>query len=147
MLFHTSEFIFLFLPVAVALHFILARFSPAAAIVGTTISSLAFYTWWKPPFVLLPVLSILANYWIASRISKAEDPLAKRLMIAGIVANLSVLCFYKYSDLILSIFQGRKPGVSDVPLALSFTTFVQIAFLVDIWRRRRPVEFAPYAMF
>jgi D-alanyl-lipoteichoic acid acyltransferase DltB (MBOAT superfamily) len=97
--------------------------------------------------VLLPVLSILVNFWIASRIRNAEELAAKRLMIAGIVANLAVLCFYKYSDLILSIFQGRKPGAPDVPLALSFTTFVQIAFLVDIWRRRAHVEFAPYAMF
>ena len=147
MLFHTSEFIFLFLPLAVILHFSLARIGPTAAIVATTISSLAFYIWWKPPFVLLPVLSILVNFWIASRIRNAEEPAAKRLMIAGIVANLAVLCFYKYSDLILSVFQERKPGVPDVPLALSFTTFVQIAFLVDIWRRRAHVEFAPYAMF
>ena len=76
MLFHTSEFIFLFLPAAVALHFILARFSMSAAIVATTITSLAFYTWWKPPFVLLPVLSILANF--ASRAPRARSRDARR---------------------------------------------------------------------
>jgi alginate O-acetyltransferase complex protein AlgI len=147
MLFHTSEFIFLFLPAAVALHFILARLSVSAAIVATTITSLAFYTWWKPPFVLLPTLSILANFWIASRFADLDERAAKRLLIAGIVANLAVLGWFKYADFVLSIFEGRKPGVAEVPLALSFTTFVQIAFLVDAWRRRASVAFAPYAMF
>jgi alginate O-acetyltransferase complex protein AlgI len=147
MLFHTSEFIFLFLPLAVALHFTLARFSVSAAIVATTITSLAFYTWWKPPFVLLPVLSILANFWIASRFAGLDERAARRLLIVGIAANLAVLGWFKYADFLLSIFQGRKPGVAEVPLALSFTTFVQIAFLVDVWRRRARVAFAPYAMF
>jgi alginate O-acetyltransferase complex protein AlgI len=147
MLFHTSEFIFLFLPAAVALHFILARFSAPAAIVATTITSLAFYTWWKPPFVLLPVLSILLNFWIARHIAAAPQAAAKRLLIIGIVANLAVLGWFKYADFVLSIFQGRKPGAPEVPLALSFTTFVQIAFLVDVWRRHAQVAFAPYAMF
>ena len=147
MLFHTSEFIFIFLPAAVALHFILARHSASAAIIATTVTSLAFYTWWRPPFVLLPVLSILANFWIARRIAGANDPAARRLLIAGIVANLAVLGWFKYADFVLSIFQGRKPAPAEVPLALSFTTFVQIAFLADVWRRRTRVEFAPYAMF
>jgi alginate O-acetyltransferase complex protein AlgI len=147
MLFHTSEFIFLFLPAAVALHFILARHSPHAAIVGTTITSLAFYTWWRPPFVLLPVLSILANFWIASYFTRLDERAAKRLLIIGIVANVAVLAWFKYADFVVSIFEGRKPGLPEVPLALSFTTFVQIAFLVDIYRRKARVEFAPYAMF
>src|SRR6187431_1420174 len=147
MLFHTSEFIFIFLAAAVALHFILARLSVSAAIVATTLTSLAFYTWWKPPFVLLPVLSILANFWIASRFVHLDERAAKRLLIAGIVANLAVLGWFKYADFVVSIFQGRKPAPAEVPLALSFTTFVQIAFLADVWRRRARVEFGPYAMF
>jgi D-alanyl-lipoteichoic acid acyltransferase DltB (MBOAT superfamily) len=147
MLFHTSEFIFLFLPAAVALHFILARFSVGAAIVATTVTSLAFYTWWKPPFVALPVLSILANFYIARQIARVPEAAARRLLIIGIVANLAVLGWFKYADFVVSIFHGRKPGVPEVPLALSFTTFVQIAFLVDVWRRRASVAVAPYAMF
>src|SRR5262245_41081521 len=75
MLFHTSEFIFIFLPAAVALHFILARYSASAAIIATTVTSLAFYTRWRPPFVPLPLLSILANFWIARRIAGATDHL------------------------------------------------------------------------
>ena len=45
MLFNSSEFIFLFLPLAVGLHFLLARLSITAAVVATTLASLAFYMW------------------------------------------------------------------------------------------------------
>src|SRR5262245_64229388 len=103
MLFHTSEFIFIFLPAAVALHFSLARSSASAAIIATTVTSLAFYTWWRPPFVLLPLLSILANFWIARRMSGADAQAARRLLIVGIVANLAVLGWFKYADFALSI--------------------------------------------
>ena len=63
------------------------------------------------------------------------------------MANLAVLGWFKYGDFLLSIVEGRRPNAPEVPLALSFTTFVQIAFLVDVWRRRGSVNFPAYAMF
>ena len=95
MLFHTPEFIFLFLPTAVALHFALARRSVNAAIAGTTILSIAFYAWWNPSFVLLPLLSIAGNFWLALRVIAAEPTRSRHLVITGIIANLFVLCYYK----------------------------------------------------
>ena len=58
-----------------------------------------------------------------------------------------MLGWFKYGDFLLSIVEGRRPHAPEVPLALSFTTFVQIAFLVDVWRRRDSVNFPAYAMF
>ena len=80
MLFHTSEFIFLFLPLAVTLHFALARRSVEAAILGTTISSFVFYAFWNPPWVVLPLASILVNYWIAQRMVALPELGARRLL-------------------------------------------------------------------
>jgi D-alanyl-lipoteichoic acid acyltransferase DltB (MBOAT superfamily) len=147
MLFNTPEFIFLFLPLAVILHFALARWSVEAAVVGTTVSSLAFYAWWNPPFVLLPILSILANYWLARRMLAAEPAGSRRLLVVGIVANVLLLCYYKYADFLLSIVHATKAAPPNVPLALSFTTFVQIAFLVYVHQRRSAVDFNRYALF
>ncbi len=141
MLFNSSEFIFVFLPLAVLLHFALARWSVTAAVTVTTLTSLLFYAWWSPPFVLLPILSIAANFLIAQAMRRSDDGTARRLLIIGIVANLAVLGWFKYGDFLVSIFEGRKPNAPEVPLALSFTTFVQIAFLVDVWRRREQVNF------
>ncbi|MGB9366654.1 MAG: MBOAT family O-acyltransferase [Xanthobacteraceae bacterium] len=147
MLFNSSEFIFVFLPFAVLLHFALARWSMTAAVTVTTVTSLLFYAWWNPPFVLLPVLSIAGNFLIAQAMRASNDAAARRLLIIGIVANLAVLGWFKYGDFLASIVEGRKPHTPEVPLALSFTTFVQIAFLVDVWRRRGAVNFPIYAMF
>jgi alginate O-acetyltransferase complex protein AlgI len=147
MLFNSPEFIFLFLPCAVVLHFVLARWSAEAAIVGTAVSSLVFYAWWNPPFVVLPIASILANFWLARRIVMAENATSRNLVIIGIVANLLVLCYFKYADFLLSIVDGHKPVPPKVPLALSFTTFVQIAFLVYVYQRRITFDFKRYALF
>jgi D-alanyl-lipoteichoic acid acyltransferase DltB (MBOAT superfamily) len=147
MLFNSSEFIFVFLPFAVLLHFALARWSVTAAVAATTLTSLLFYAWWNPPYVLLPVISIAGNFLIAQAMRAATESTARRLLAIGIVANLAVLGWFKYGDFVVSIFEGRKPNAPDVPLALSFTTFVQIAFLVDVWSRRGAVNFPFYAMF
>ena len=147
MLFNSPEFIFVFLPAAVVLHFLLARHSVAAACLTTTITSLIFYLWWRPPFVLLPVLSILVNFALGSWIVRADALTARRLMILGICGNMAVLIYFKYADFLLSIVTGMPVGAPKVPLALSFTTFVQIAFLVDVWRRREVGRFDQYSMF
>src|ERR1700704_5142273 len=98
MLFNTSEFIFIFLPLAVALHFLAALRSMTAAVTVTTLTSLAFYAYWNPPFVLLPLLSIGANFLLARAILAAGESSAHRLMIVGILANLAVLGYFKYED-------------------------------------------------
>src|SRR5256885_1407905 len=117
MLFNSSEFIFVFLPLAVLLHFAVARWSVTAAVVTTTVTSLLFYAWWNPPFVLLPMLSIGVNFLIAHAMrASGEDGNARRLLIIGIVANLAVLGWFKYGDFLASIFEGRKPHAPEVPL-------------------------------
>jgi alginate O-acetyltransferase complex protein AlgI len=147
MLFNSLEFIFLFLPIVVVLHFALARRSMDAAITGTAVASLAFYAWWNPPFVVLPIVSILANFGLARWIAASTPITARHLLIAGIVGNLLVLCYFKYADFLLSIFDGHPTTPPNVPLALSFTTFVQIAFLNEVRRRRMSFSFSRYALF
>src|SRR5262245_6140671 len=98
MLFNSHEFIFLFLPCAVVLHFALQHFcGMGAAIAGTTVSSVAFYAWWNPPYVALPVISIFANFFLVRSMLAVPRETAKLLMIAGIVANVLVLCYFKYA--------------------------------------------------
>jgi alginate O-acetyltransferase complex protein AlgI len=147
MLFNSQEFIFLFLPLAVMLHFALARWSAEAAIVGTTISSLVFYAWWNPPYVLLLIASLTGNFWLARQIVAVRPAGARLLLIAGIVGNVLVLAYYKYAGFLLSIVTGTPAAPPNVPLALSFTTFVQVAFLVDVHQRRIPLELGRYALF
>jgi len=147
MLFNSLEFIYLFLPSAVLLHFLAARWSVTAAVTITTISSLVFYAWWKPPFVVLPLVSVIGNYWLAREILASDKKAGHRIMLVGVVINLLVLGYFKYFDFLVSIVEHRNPILPEVPLALSFTTFVQVAFLVELERDRAPIVFRPYAMF
>jgi D-alanyl-lipoteichoic acid acyltransferase DltB (MBOAT superfamily) len=147
MLFNSLEFIFVFLPIALAIHFLAAGRGIAAAATATTLASLFFYGWWKPSFLPLPILSIALNFLLARLITRTGRDRARWLLILGIAANLLVLVYFKYSDFLLSIIEQRSPGAPSVPLALSFTTFVQIAFLVECYRRPPDMRLAPYAMF
>ena len=147
MLFNSLDFIYVFLPLAVILHFLTARWSVTAAIATTTLSSLAFYAWWKLPFVVLPLISVVGNFWLAQEILRSDKKTGRRIMLVGVGINLLVLGFFKYFDFLVSILDRRSPVVPDVPLALSFTTFVQVAFLVELERDRSPIVFRPYAMF
>ena len=147
MLFNSSEFIFIFLPLALGLHFAAARRGVTAAAIATTCSSLLFYAWWSLPFALLPLISIIGNFIVAHVIVSAPEIRARQLTIAGVVGNLLVLGYFKYSDFFISIIEARAPHPSAVPLAPSFTTFVQIAFLVHVWRKRSSIAFPQYALF
>jgi alginate O-acetyltransferase complex protein AlgI len=147
MLFNSPEFIFAFLPAAVILHFTLARFGVAAAAIGTTAASLMFYAWWNPAFLPLPMLSIAFNFVLARQLLNAGARRAKVLVVAGIAANLLVLAYFKCASFLISVVSGYALSLPELPLALSFTTFVQIAFLCDVYRRRTPVELPAYALF
>src|SRR4051795_5621300 len=102
MLFNSTEFIFVFLPLAVLLHFAVARWNVTAAVTATTLTSLVFYAWWNPPYVLLPILSIAGNFLIARVMRTATRNTARCLLVAGIVANLAVLGWFKYGDFVVS---------------------------------------------
>jgi len=147
MLFNSPEFIFLFLPAAVCLHFTLARWGKTAAAAGTSISSLIFYAWWNPPLVVLPIASVVANYWVAMRMTAAPGVIARRWFILGICANLVALGYFKYADFVLTIIDGRARPLPSIPLAISFVTFVQIAFLYDAYRRRVELDWRTYPLF
>ena len=65
MLFNSTEFIFVFLPIAVALHFLAGGGASSLRLSSPRLTSLFFYAWWKPPFIVLPILSIAANFLAA----------------------------------------------------------------------------------
>jgi D-alanyl-lipoteichoic acid acyltransferase DltB (MBOAT superfamily) len=144
----------LFLPVTLAGFFGLARLDRRAAASWLTAASLFFYGWWNPSFVVLLAVSIGFNYLMGLAIARASGDHARgTLMAVGVGANLAVLAYYKYAGFLLSQVL-RLPGATEagaslvLPLGISFFTFTQIAFLVDV-RRGLAREYSPihYALF
>ena len=140
MLFHTSAFIFGFLPVCVGGFFLLGGFAGSVwALRWLVFCSLFFYGWWDARFVPLLVGSILANHLVARairrRLRAGALTVAKRTLIAGIALDLGVLCLFKYADFLAHIVSPALPSLGiPLPLAISFFSFQQIMFLVEAWR-------------
>lgn len=142
MLFNSYEFIFVFLPIVVLIYYFLnKRKLILAAKAWLAVSSLLFYSWWNLQFLPLLLLSILVNYGLGRMLSSGAVRVNRKgFLIAGIIFNVGLLCYYKYADFFIStfndVFQQNIPLLKLLlPLAISFFTFQQIAYIVDCYRR------------
>jgi alginate O-acetyltransferase complex protein AlgI len=156
MLFNSYEFIFGYLPVTLAGFFLLARSSHRLAALWLAAASLFFYGWWNPVFVLLVMASIAVNYAFGYAIGHARlrsTQKAKMVLTVAVVTNLSWLAYFKYANFFianLSQLMGAELTMVNVvlPLGISFFTFTQIAFLVDVYRGiAREYNFIHYVLF
>ncbi len=120
------------------------------------LSSLFFYAWWNVWYLPILLGSILVNYTLAKSINnhdKSETARRKLLMIIGVVANVSLLAFFKHTDFLISninlVFSSSVGFLNlALPLAISFFTFQQIAYLVDTYRGKvTNTGFLNYALF
>lgn len=154
MLFNSYEFLFLFLPVVFAGFFWLARFDHRISALWLALASLFFYGWWSPKYVGLLLLSIVVNYSLAYMIGhKRGHAHAKLILIFAITVNLLLLGFFKYANFFIDtsnrVYDGSLHLVDIIlPLGISFFTFTQIAFLVDVYRGvAREYNFIHYLLF
>jgi alginate O-acetyltransferase complex protein AlgI len=151
-LFNSFEFLFLFLPAALAAFYLLARIGPAWALGSLALASLIFYGWWNPRDVPLLLGSIAFNHAIGRRLN---GPHAKPVLAAAILANLALLAFFKWRVMqagvgLSSASQGMSLSLTGalLPLGISFFTFTQLAYLVDIFRARaKPAGWLDYLLF
>ena len=162
MLFNSLPFIFLFLPVSFGVYFWLNHCRLVlAARAWLVAASLFFYAWWNPLYLPLILLSILVNFVIGNEIGRrrgrggreGRGPGMHGLLMLGVIINLVVLGFFKYAhffvDNLNMVFDAgfNLPEIV-LPLAISFFTFQQIAYLVDCYREG-PLEYdlLSYAIF
>lgn len=155
MLFNSLSFIFLFLPVALAGYYATLWIGLRRYIfVYVVIASLVFYSVWNPAYTILLIASIAVNYLFGVGIERARSPLAAKLLLtAGVVVNLAALGYYKYANFFIqsaNMVLGSNWTFIHIilPLGISFFTFQQIAYLVDISRGTiRSGGIARYATF
>ena len=152
MLFNSYIFLYLFFPIVFSVYYILLRKSMDLSIAWLLAASLLFYGWWDWHFVPLLLGSIIFNYSSGFAISKLPT-YKNKLLFASLAINIGLLFWYKYSNFFIhtigNIF-GMESYHLDIilPLGISFFTFTQIAFLVDVWRGDvREYNFIHYALF
>jgi len=134
MLFNSAVFVVGFLPAALGGAYLIARFfGSLAARIWLLVANAFFYSWWNPAFSILLVGSILMNFVFGSKIGKS--PAGRGWLIAGLIFNLGLLAFFKYSDFLARVIGIALPfGGVELPLGISFFTFQQIMFIVDTYR-------------
>ena len=151
MLFNSYEFILVFLPVTLFVFFALGKLKlHKGAKYWLILASLFFYGWWNPVYLILILFSIAFNFTVGVYLSIRRS---KTLLIVGVVTNLTLLGYFKYANFFIDNFNyvadtSFHLSTIVLPLAISFFTFQQIAYLVDAYRAEaKEYNFLSYSLF
>ncbi|HBY87302.1 MAG TPA: membrane-bound O-acyltransferase family protein [Colwellia sp.] len=158
MLFNSFEFIFIFLPISFFIYFYLNKKRLTELSKSfLLISSLFFYSYWNTIYLPLILFSMTFNFSIGKHLAKMRENkrfISKKVILTiGIVSNVSLLVYFKYSDFFIGNFNLAVGSNFDLlhlalPLAISFYTFQQIAYLVDSYKgETKEYDFLSYAVF
>ena len=122
MLFSSLEFIFLFLPVTLAVYFLTpSRFKNLVLL----LSGLAFYAFGEPRFLPVMVLTIVADFLFGLWLRRCREKCRRRVLVLAIVYNIGQLAFFKYFDFF---------GIG-LPIGISFYTFQALSYVIDVYRK------------
>lgn len=138
-LFSAPAFLLFFLPLSVAGFYALGRWSRQWGFLWLIASSVFFYAWWNPPYVLLLIASTVMNYVISIVLLRVTN-YRRTILTAGIAVDILALAYFKYTGFFLEAtaalgwWDTAIPSII-LPLGISFITFQKIAYLVDSYRK------------
>lgn len=151
MIFSGPTFLFFFLPLTLLGFYTVRHYlGHVSSMVWLTLASLLFYSWWNISFLPLLLFSIIVNFLLSGKLNETRG---RQWLGLGIIFNLSLLAIFKYTDFFINTantlfgIEAANTGIT-LPLAISFFTFQQIAFLVDRYRRETdPASVGYYTLF
>jgi len=148
MIFSSPIFIFGFLPLALALYYIVPRSIKNILLLSL---SLLFYAWGEVFYVAVMLASIALNYVVGRLIFSAIDKpkRSKVHLLIGVGLNLLLLVSFKYANFIADNINGVLSNLDmapidlapvHLPLGISFFTFQAISYIVDVYRKQVPAQ-------
>ncbi|MBN2551358.1 MAG: MBOAT family protein [Spirochaetales bacterium] len=145
MVFSSSVFVFLFLPLFLAVYYLLPSKARSAWILA---GSWVFYAWWRVDFLALIAGVSVWTYLFGLRIAAASArPGARRSLAIGVAGNLSVLGYFKYYNFGIDSLNALLGGIGAsgitaleiiLPVGISFYVFQATSYLVDLYREDAP---------
>ena len=149
MVFSSIPFLFFFFPACLLLYYMVPF---KAKNIVLLIFSLIFYSWGEPIYILLMAFTSFVNYLTGILIDKHKNKtIQKTVLIICIVINLGLLGFFKYSNFFIEQLNSvTKLGVGAInvalPIGISFYTFQNLSYSIDVYRKDYEVEksFATY---
>lgn len=147
MLFSSIPFLYYFLPAVLILYFISPRRLKNTALL---ISSLVFYAWGEPRFVITMLISVAAGYFSGLILEKYKR---KWILLICIAIPTAFLIYFKYADFFITNFSAVT-GISvpllkmTLPIGISFYTFQIISYQVDVYRgnkaQKNPIDLGTF---
>ena len=142
MVFSSELFLYGFMPIFFSLYYLIADRRKNWLIL---IASLVFYGIGAGSTVLVLLVSIFVNQFLALRIEPAPPARRKALLAIGVAVNLFGLGYYKYGTFLWQLAGGAVGALGwhalpaapaiPLPIGISFFTFQAISYLVDVYRR------------
>ena len=160
MVFSSPLFLFLFLPVVLAVYFLLPGLRARNG--WLLLVSLFFYAWGEPAFIFLLLVSTLLNFWFGQWVERSEViSERKRAVAVAVMVNVGFLALFKYAGLVVASLNAplKFAGLGSLPvphialpIGISFFTFHALSYIIDIYRRkwraaRDPRDVALYIFF
>ena len=152
MLFSSIPFLYYFLPAVLIVYFAVPKTLKNAVLL---LSSLIFYGWGEPKYVVLMIATIAAFYFCGLGIGSAKSGKTKKIwLIASIIIGIVLLTVFKYADFFLQSF-AAVTGLSipllklALPIGISFYTFQCMSYVADVYRgdtaaQKDPIAFGAY---
>lgn len=134
MVFSTILFLCVFLPITIAIYYLMPG---RAKNVWLLFASILFYAWGEPKFVFVMLLSILCNYGFGMWLERAKR--GKPIVASAVIVNLGILFVFKYFTFVMDTIKTAVHGEFDViqialPIGISFYTFQGMSYVIDVYR-------------
>ena len=164
MVFSSPVFLFLFLPIVLAVYFILPRFLRNSWLL---VMSLLFYVWGERGYTVLMLASMVMNYFFGLLVDRfrGKRNVERVVLAASLIVNLGLLIAFKYANFLVNSVNPLLAALHrhhhfrhihaihlapvHLPIGISFFTFHAISYVVDVHRgharvQKNPFNFALY---
>lgn len=149
MLFSSIPFLYYFLPAVLILYFIAPKKLKNSVIL---LSSLFFYAWGEPKYVILMIVSITVGYILGLLIEKFSGKTLSKIFLAiSVFFSIGALGYFKYADFFIANFNAVT-GLSvpllriALPIGISFYTFQLLSYTIDVYRGDTPAQKNPVTL-
>ena len=141
MVFSSTLFLFVFLPITLLIYYILKG---KLRNYWLLFVSLIFFGWSQPNYLWIILVNIGVNYLCAILIDHLKS-FRKAALFVAVIANLTLLFYFKYFDFILDSINrlvGSNFELKNIvlPIGISFFTFQGLSYVIDVYRKEVPAQ-------
>ena len=144
MVFSSIPFLFFFLPLCLIMYYAVPYRVKNYVLLAF---SLVFYAWGEPVYIVLMLFASAVDYTNGRMMERfgTNERRRKGFLCLSVVINLSMLVFFKYADFVVETFNALtgaslQPLGLGLPVGISFFTFQNMSYSIDLYRREVEVE-------